>query len=74
MLKADGKIGDAIIENMMNWCYSEFNVYCGSAIWPHNEAGLENLARYIIRASFSHDWSIYVRPDVIGPELMKCGE
>jgi hypothetical protein len=26
-------------------------VYCGNAIWPHNEKGLENLARYIIRAS-----------------------
>lgn len=36
MLKAEGKINDAIIENMMNWRHSGFNVYCGNAIWPHN--------------------------------------
>jgi len=30
-------------------------VYCGNAIWPHNEDDLENLARYIIRASFSQE-------------------
>ncbi len=43
---------DVVIENMMNWRHSGFGVYCGRAIWPRNEAGLENLARYIIRASF----------------------
>ncbi len=53
MLKAEGKINDVVIENMMNWRHSGFNVYCCNAIWPHNEEGLENLARYIIRASFS---------------------
>ena len=58
ILKAEGKITDVIIENMMNWPparralslrlgerHSGFNVYCGRAIWPHNEDGLENLAR-----------------------------
>jgi hypothetical protein len=55
MLKAEGKINDVVIENMMNWRHSGFNVYCGKAIWPHNEDGLENLARYIIRASFKAD-------------------
>jgi hypothetical protein len=34
-----------IIENMINWYHGGFNVYCGKAIWPHNEEGLENLAR-----------------------------
>ena len=24
-----------------------FSVYCGKAIWPHSEEGLENVARYI---------------------------
>ena len=37
-----------------------FNVYCGKAIWPHNEEGLENLARYIIRASFSQERMTYI--------------
>ena len=35
-------------------------MYCGKAIWPHNEDGLENLARYIIRASFSQERMIYI--------------
>ena len=60
MLKAEGKITDVIIENMMNWRHSGFNVYCGKAIWPHNEEGLENLARYIIRASFSQERMTYI--------------
>jgi len=73
MLKAEGKINDVVIENMMNWPparrayslrlgehHSGFNVYCGRAIWPHNEDGLENLARYIIRASFSQERMTYI--------------
>jgi hypothetical protein len=35
-------------------------VYCGKAIWPHNQEGLENLARYIIRASFSQERMTYI--------------
>ena len=35
--------------------HSGFNVYCGPAIWPHDEDALENLAHYIIRAAFSQD-------------------
>jgi hypothetical protein len=35
-------------------------VYCGKPIWPHNEDGLENLARYIIRASFSQERMTYI--------------
>jgi hypothetical protein len=38
-------------------------VYCGEAIWPHNEQGLENLARYIIRASFSQQRMTYIPAD-----------
>ncbi len=63
MLKAEGKITDVIIENMMNWHHSGFNVYCGDAIWPHNQEGLENLARYIIRASFSQERMTYIPAD-----------
>ncbi len=29
MLKAEGKINDTVIENMMQWRHSGFNVYCG---------------------------------------------
>ncbi len=38
-------------------------MYCGNAIWPHNEEGLENLARYIIRASFSQERMTYIAAD-----------
>jgi len=60
MLKAEGKITDSVIENMLNWHHSGFNVYCGNAIWPHNDEGLEHLARYIIRASFSQERMTYI--------------
>lgn len=60
MLKAEGKINETVIENMMNWHHSGFNIYCAAAIWPHNEEGLENLARYIIRASFSQERMTYI--------------
>jgi len=63
MLKSEGKINDLVIESMMNWRHSGFNVYCGNAIWPHNEDGLENLARYIIRASFSQERMTYIPGD-----------
>ncbi len=33
MRKTEGKINDVVIENMMNWHHSGFNVYCGKAIW-----------------------------------------
>jgi hypothetical protein len=53
MLKARGRITDVVTENMINWHRSGFNVYCGNAIWPHNEKSLKNLTCYIIRATFS---------------------
>jgi hypothetical protein len=63
MLKAEGKISDAVIENMLSpakgatgckhWRHSGFNLYYGPTIWPNNDKGLEDLARYIIRACFS---------------------
>ena len=60
MLKTEGKITDVVIENMMNWRHSGFNVYCGKAIWPRKQQALENLARYIIRASFSQERMTYI--------------
>jgi hypothetical protein len=60
MLKADGKITDAVIENMLSWHHSGFNVYCGPTIWPNDENALENLARYIIRACFSQERMTYI--------------
>ncbi len=52
MLKKEGMIYDTIIENMLLWHHSGFNVYIGDRIDPDDKAGLGNLARYIIRACF----------------------
>jgi hypothetical protein len=60
MLKAEGKISDAVIENMLSWRHSGFNVYCGFTIWPNNDQGLEDLARYIIRVCFSAERMTYL--------------
>jgi hypothetical protein len=60
LLRAEGKISDAVIENMMGWRHSGFNVFCGPTIWPREEKGMENLARYIIRASFSQERMLYI--------------
>jgi len=46
-------------------------VYCGNAIWPHNQEGLENLARYIIRASFSQERMTYFAVDESADDVPK---
>ena len=60
MLKKEEKITDSIIENMMGWHHSGFNVYCGVRICPSNSEGLEKLAQYIIRAPISQERMIYI--------------
>jgi len=45
---------------LMNWRHSGFNVFCGSRIQPGDENAMENLARYIIRASFSQERMTYI--------------
>ena len=52
MLKKEGKINNAVIENMLSWRHSGFNVYISDRIYPSDNTGLGNLARYIIRACF----------------------
>jgi len=55
MLLSKGKITEDLIDMMMGWRHSGFNVYCGPRIQPGEEEAIENLARYIIRASFSQE-------------------
>ena len=55
MLKKEGKINDAIIENMLSWRHTGFHVHVGGRIWPEDETALGNLAKYIVRASFSQE-------------------
>ncbi len=53
MLLARGKITGELIELMAGWRHSGFNVYCGPRIWPRQKRAMENLALYIVRASFT---------------------
>ena len=54
------KITEELVELLMTWRHSGFNVFCGPRIQPGEEEALENLARYIIRASFSQERMTYV--------------
>jgi hypothetical protein len=60
MLKKEGEITDAVIESMMLWHHSEFHVHIGERVWPEDQQGLENLARYIIRACFLQERMVYI--------------
>ena len=71
MLTAEGKIGDSVIENMLSWpparrAYASESATADSmctvvALYGLTmKTGLENLARYIIRASFSSERMIYI--------------
>ena len=60
MLKKEGKINDAVVENMLSWCHTGFHVNIGARIWPEDETALGNLAKYIVRASFSRERMLYI--------------
>jgi hypothetical protein len=55
ILLPKGKINRDLVDMLMSWRHSGFSVFCGSRIQPGEEETMENLARYIIRASFSQE-------------------
>ena len=59
-LLAKGKVNREMIAMLSNWRHSGFNVYCGNRISPNDATAMENLARYIIRASFSQERMQYL--------------
>jgi hypothetical protein len=63
MLKKKGLITDRVIELICSWHHSGFNVYCSNRIYPRFAQSIKNLARYIIRASFSTERLSYVSED-----------
>jgi len=63
MLLKKGKITKELISLLLSWRHSGFNVHCGKRIWPDDEEAIENLARYIIRASFSQERMTYLRDE-----------
>ena len=55
-----GKITRDLMALILSWRHSGFQVYAGPRIQPGEEEGMENLARYIIRASFSQERMTYL--------------
>ena len=61
MLLAKGKITRDMIALLSKWRHTGFNVFSGPRILLRQEKFMENLARYIIRASFSQERMTYHR-------------
>jgi hypothetical protein len=55
MLLSKRKISEEMIRMLSTWRHSGFHVFCGNRISPTDDTAMENLARYIIRASFSQE-------------------
>ena len=60
MLLSKGNITEELIDMLMTWRHSGFNVFCGPRIQPGEQEAMENLARNIIRASFSQERMTYI--------------
>ncbi len=63
MLLSKGKITQDLINILLSWRHSGFNIFCGPRIHPRDEEVMENLTRYIIRASFSQDRMTYIQEE-----------
>jgi hypothetical protein len=63
MLLSEAKITEGLVRMLMSWRHSGFNFFSGPRIYPREETAMENLARYIIRASFSQERISYVEED-----------
>ena len=55
LLLSKGLITEGTIELITSWRHSGFSVYCGNRVSQKDAGSTENLARYIIRASFSQE-------------------
>ena len=55
MLLKKGLITERVMDLILSWRHTGFGVYCGKRINPIDAKSTENLARYIIRASFSQE-------------------
>ena len=63
MLLKKGKITEEMVRMINTWRHSGFNVFCGNRISPNDDTAMENLARYIIRASFSQERMSYLEKE-----------
>ena len=60
MLISKGKITEDLVDMLMKWRHSGYNVHCGLRIQPGDEQAMENLARYIVGSSFSKERMSYI--------------
>ena len=63
MLLSKEKITEDLVDMLMSWRHSGFNVFCGSRMQPGDEKAMSRqvgMVRYIIRASFSQERMNYV--------------
>ena len=49
-----------MVKLILSWRHSGFNVHCGPRIQPGDEEAMENVARYVVRASFSQERMAYI--------------
>ena len=52
-----------MIRMLSSWRHTGFHVFCGNRISPKDNTAMENLARYIIRASFSQERMRYMEKE-----------
>ena len=62
-LLSKGKVTQELINLHSTWHHSGFNVFYGERIQPGDEKAMDNLARYIVRASFSQERMTYIREE-----------
>jgi len=74
MLLNKGKITKEMIAMLSSGRHSGFNVFCGNRISPTDDTAMENLARYIIRASFSQERMQYLDQEGTVVYTSKDGE
>ena len=74
MLLSRGKIITKMIDILSTWRHSGFTVFCGSRISPNDGTAMENLARYIIRASFSQERMQYLDQEGTVVSISKDGK
>ena len=69
-----GKITKEVVKLILSWRHSGFSVHCGPTIQPGDEEAMKNIARYIVRASFSQERMTYLSEDSKVLYLSKDGK
>ncbi len=71
MLIAKGKLNREMLALFSGWRRSSFHIFCRKHIVPNDGTALENLARYVIRASFFQE---RISPLANGGAILKKAE